>query len=688
MKRKQLTCALWAKALAFALTVVFTLAVAGCALGAVGMAEGEFYTRGPEQIRQAALESLANDAAWDAFQNPEQLALHCQGTNQSVDLYGIDGAWRGGSGAEQPALETDDDGVLQLPEEAGRDVFWFLFGRSENGVTNSGRVSGAQQLQAQIQELQDWAQLTAGGRAMPTDLEPGPERAPSAADEPDGTVGPELTLIAVHLKPGLPEHDLYRLMSGVAGFAYAMRYGVYVLGAVSLVLAVICFVFLMCAAGRRAGEEQVTPRGLSRVPFDLFTAAVGLLVILGAALLDELWGSDMAMALGLVVYVLAAVCIGLGWCVSTAVRFKAGTWWRNTVIFRVLRLLWRAVRAVGQWLGRFFRALPLVKRTVLVLAGVTAADLVLLVLCASVGSWGALIVLWIVEKLVMLPAAVLLAVELRRLQAGALALSEGDLSHQIDLTHLHGSLKEHGERLNRIAAGMSRAVDARMKSERMKTELITNVSHDIKTPLTSIINYTDLIARQPTENEQTREYAEVLLRQSERLKKLLEDLVEASRAASGSVEVLLAPCEVGVLLGQALGEYEARLAALQLEPVLTQPEEPVRILADGRRMWRVFDNLLGNICKYAQPGTRVYLDVTRAGGEVVIAFKNTSRDRLNITADELMERFVRGDASRASEGSGLGLSIARSLVQLQGGSLALVIDGDLFKAELRFREAM
>ena len=194
---------------------------------------------------------------------------------------------------------------------------------------------------------------------------------------------------------------------------------------------------------------------------------------------------------------------------------------------------------------------------------------------------------------------------------------------------------------------MSRAVDARMKSERMKTELITNVSHDIKTPLTSIINYTDLIARQPSENEQTREYAEVLLRQSERLKKLLEDLVEASRAASGSMEILLAPCEVGVLLSQAIGEYEPRLAAQRLELVLSQPEEPVRILADGRRMWRVFDNLLGNICKYAMPGTRVYLDVTRAGGEVTIAFKNTSRDRLNITADELMERFVRGDASRA-----------------------------------------
>jgi signal transduction histidine kinase len=231
---------------------------------------------------------------------------------------------------------------------------------------------------------------------------------------------------------------------------------------------------------------------------------------------------------------------------------------------------------------------------------------------------------------------------------------------------------------------MSLAVDERMKSERLKTELITNVSHDIKTPLTSIINYADLITKEPTDNEKITEYCEVLTRQSERLKKLIEDLVEASKASTGNLEVLLAPCEVGVLLTQAAGEYEKRLADGNLTLVTRQPEHPVTILADGRRLWRVFDNLMNNICKYAQPGTRVFLTLEDTDGQAVISFKNISRCELDVSSDELLERFVRGDSSRSTEGSGLGLSIAQSLTELQNGTLALTIDGDLFKVTLRF----
>ena len=199
-----------------------------------------------------------------------------------------------------------------------------------------------------------------------------------------------------------------------------------------------------------------------------------------------------------------------------------------------------------------------------------------------------------------------------------------------------------------------------------------------------IINYSDLIGKEPCDNEKITEYAEVLHRQSERLKRLIEDLVEASKASTGNLEVLLAPCEVGVLLNQATGEYEQRLQQCQLELVTKQPEMPVKIMADGRRLWRVFDNLLNNICKYSQPGTRVYITVEAVDGNAVIAFKNTSRDALNISSEELMERFVRGDAARKSEGNGLGLSIAKSLTDLQNGTMALTVDGDLFKAVLTF----
>lgn len=240
--------------------------------------------------------------------------------------------------------------------------------------------------------------------------------------------------------------------------------------------------------------------------------------------------------------------------------------------------------------------------------------------------------------------------------------------------------------LNMIRTGIQKAVEEGTKADRTKVELITNVSHDIKTPLTSIINYADLIGKEPPNSEKIPEYAAVLTRQSERLKRLIEDLVEASKASTGNLEVNLAPCQPGVLLTQAAGEYEQKLKDAGLDLVTRQPETAVTILADGRRLWRVFDNLMNNICKYAQRGTRVYLTLEERDGQAVISFKNTSRAPLDIPAEELLERFVRGDAARGGEGNGLGLSIARSLTELQKGTLELTVDGDLFKVVLRFSE--
>jgi signal transduction histidine kinase len=231
---------------------------------------------------------------------------------------------------------------------------------------------------------------------------------------------------------------------------------------------------------------------------------------------------------------------------------------------------------------------------------------------------------------------------------------------------------------------MSIAVEDRLKSERMKTELITNVSHDIKTPITSIINYASLINDEKTENPKISEYTQVLIRQSEKLKRLVEDLVEVSKATTNNLDVLLAPCNANVFIQQASGEYEEKMKASELTMVTSVPDKEINIMADGRRMWRVFDNLMNNICKYAQPGTRVYLSLEEKEKCAEITFKNTSREALNMTEDELMERFTRGDSSRNTEGNGLGLAIAKSLAELQGGKMNVIIDGDLFKAVLRF----
>jgi len=263
----------------------------------------------------------------------------------------------------------------------------------------------------------------------------------------------------------------------------------------------------------------------------------------------------------------------------------------------------------------------------------------------------------------------------------------GDPDFKIDTHKMYSDLARHAGQLNDLGAAIGNAVDERIQSERFKAELITNVSHDLKTPLTGIINYVDLLKKQDIDNPKAQEYIEVLDRKSQRLKKLTEDLVEASKASTGSLSVHLDRLGMVQLVQQALGEFEEKFAQSRLTVVPAFPEEECSILADGRHLWRVIDNLLSNCNKYALEGTRIYVEVCRWEGKVVLSIKNISRQPLNIPAERLMERFVRGEESRTTEGSGLGLSIARSLTELQGGAFRLDIDGDLFKAVVSFPEA-
>ena len=287
-------------------------------------------------------------------------------------------------------------------------------------------------------------------------------------------------------------------------------------------------------------------------------------------------------------------------------------------------------------------------------------------------------------KLIMLPWIISHGVAMKRVKVVTKELAAGNLESHLEVEKMPRSMRELGENVNAMAGSISVAVEERLKSERLKTELITNVSHDIKTPLTSIINFSDMIQKEKSENEKITEYAEHLHKQSTRLKKLIEDLMEASKASTGNLEVHLEPCDVKVLLGQCLGEFEPRLQEKHLELVVRQGEEQLRIMADNRMLWRVFENLMNNICKYAQADTRVYLSAKEVDGQAQITFKNVSKYALDVAPEELMERFVRGDLSRHTEGSGLGLSIVSSLMELQGGKLKLSTDGDLFKAILEF----
>lgn len=263
-------------------------------------------------------------------------------------------------------------------------------------------------------------------------------------------------------------------------------------------------------------------------------------------------------------------------------------------------------------------------------------------------------------------------------------ISDGDLTHKINETEVTPSMRVLSKYINNISDGLSNAVDEKLKSERFKTELITNVSHDIKTPLTSIINYVDLLKKEDLDNETALQYIEVLDSKSQRLKTLIEDLVEASKASSGAITLQMQKLNLVELIKQTIGEFEDRLAGNDLEIDLADIEEPLYIYADGRSTFRILENVFSNVNKYAMKGTRVYIDLEANEEQVSVSVKNISATRLNISADELMERFVRGDISRNTEGTGLGLSIAQSLASIQSGTFSIVLDGDLFKAIVTF----
>ena len=459
---------------------------------------------------------------------------------------------------------------------------------------------------------------------------------------------------------------------------YAYRNALLWIAGISFLLGILLFVFLMSAAGHRDETDAVTPSFVEKIPWDLFTAAVGLCIVGLLYLIGTVFSFDVPVLILCAMSFLLAGLLFLLWCMSTATRLKLGTLLKSCVIYRLLRGCWRAVKAVFRALGK----LPLIWKSAVGVAGLAFIDLVWRM--AGEHDGGMLATGWLLLWLLIGLAVCYAALAFRRLRLGAKRIAAGDESASVDTKRLIWDLKEHAEDLNNIREGLSRAVDERMKSERFKTELITNVSHDIKTPLTSIVSYVDLLSKEELENEQAREYVEVLQRQSERLKKLIDDLMEASKASTGNLAVELTRCELGVLLEQAAGEYAERLEQAGLTLVTEKPAEPVTVMADGRHLWRIFDNLLSNVCKYAQSGTRVYLTLAREEREAVVTFRNISRERLGVDGRELTERFVRGDSARSTEGSGLGLAIAQSLAQLQGAALSVTVDGGLFKVTLRF----
>lgn len=486
--------------------------------------------------------------------------------------------------------------------------------------------------------------------------------------------------IRVQVSSEMMERDSIYEAHYIYNLVQPLRYVLIAALVLGCALFLTCLIFLFCAVGHRRDQEGIVLNAVDRIPLDLL-AAIYFFISCFAVMVTESSGMEwLLLGIAVVMWEIMALSLSL----SFATRMKAGAFWKNTVIYRLLIWTKKAFGAVGRWLLGMFRALPMVWKSVVVLIGICFVELILVFGCAA-GSGFAVLLFLAVNGCLFLAACYAL-LQVRRLQMAGERLAGGDFDYKLDTSKMYWEFKKHGDNLNAIGSGMGIAVNQKMKSERLKTELITNVSHDIKTPLTSIINYADLLQQAHLTEEQRQDYLETLSRQSRRLKKLTEDLVEASKASTGNIQVALVPTNVEEIINQAVAEYADRLAAGKLEAVVQMGEADLTVQADGRLLWRTLDNLLGNASKYALPGTRVYLDARPVGETVVISVKNVSRDPLNISTDELMERFVRGDTARTTEGSGLGLSIARSLTELQKGRFSIVIDGDLFKAEITLKQ--
>uniref|UniRef100_UPI00402A2EC0 sensor histidine kinase n=1 Tax=Faecousia sp. TaxID=2952921 RepID=UPI00402A2EC0 len=484
---------------------------------------------------------------------------------------------------------------------------------------------------------------------------------------------------------------------------------------VCLVLFAALAVYLCMAAGRKPGSEEIRPGGLNCIPLDIYLAAVVLgaigYVLCAAEGLGYFIQQSMLTFLSIYGYGLYAWCLlFVGFCFACAAQFKAPNfyWWRRSVTglcWRIAvwcwhfgwkclgwayKILWTVTIGLVGWawktIKKFFSWLIGWVRK---LYGLLPLSWQWLVGGLLVGGCTFPGLLWDSSLLLFISFAIALAVVIysanvyATLLEAAKRMRGGDLDIKVDEKLMIGGFKDMAQELNGLSDVVMVAAQKQMRSERMRTELITNVSHDIKTPLTSIINYVDLLQK-PHSPEDAQAYLEVLSRQSNRMKRLIDDLIELSKASTGNITVNLTTMDAVENVNQALGEFTDKLEAAHLMPVFRAPKEPLYIHADGRLAWRAMSNLLSNAAKYAQPDTRLYVDMVAVDGKVCISFKNISRDSLNISADELMERFVRGEASRSQEGSGLGLNIAKSMMELQHGALELLVDGDLFKATLIF----
>ena len=456
------------------------------------------------------------------------------------------------------------------------------------------------------------------------------------------------------------------------------------------VLWLIGMVWLTVTAGRKPEDEEIYLNGFDRWYTEIAAGTV-IGIWLAGTIISGTLIANSSLGYSHVVVTVIVICLICGtytmaWFLigylSLVRRIKAGTLWKNSLIRKVLKWIGKCSGKLADF-ARAFSRNTAEKIKVLLVGGAFLFLQFLIIGCVFSGAGVFLLALMAVDVAVMI-FAIRKADGLDLIMDGLKKISDGELQYKIKTDTLTGKQKVMAEYINNIGSGLDAAVENSLKKERMQTELITNVSHDLKTPLTSIINYVDLMKRENPTDPKIQEYLRILDEKSQRLKVLTEDVVEASKASTGNIKLEMNDIDFVEMVQQVIGEFEEKFKEKNLTMMVHFTDEPSIIYADGQRMWRVLENVFGNVVKYAMEGTRVYAEISNRNKKVTFSLKNISAQPLNISADELTERFIRGDVARNTEGSGLGLSIAKSLTELQGGEFKLYLDGDLFKVMITF----
>lgn len=470
--------------------------------------------------------------------------------------------------------------------------------------------------------------------------------------------------------------------------------GMIMAGIISVVLWIVGFIWLTIVAGKNPHDEEVELGWFDRWKTEVAALlTIGLCLAAGAlgcvifadnisvryyddyGMLTTLsWANEgyplmIAAATGLI---LIAFAIFLAGYLSLVRRIKAKTLWEDSIL-----------RIVISMIRHLFAHIHELWKTLILFAIFVGIHWLAVVFYMAGNGWFFAIVMFGVDVLAFV-YLIIYVIGRDKIAKGIQRIAEGEVEYKIPTEKMLPAHKKLAEVVNAIGAGLDAAVEKSMKSERLKTDLITNVSHDIKTPLTSIINYIDLLKKENFQDPKVQHYIEVLEQKAQRLKALTEDVVEASKVSSGNVNLEYMRINLVEMIQQTSGEFEEKFRKRGLQEILRLPETEVVIRVDGRRTWRILENIYNNAAKYAMEGSRVYADLKVIDGKARFELKNISEQPLNISAEELTERFIRGDVSRSTEGSGLGLSIARSLTELQGGKFELYLDGDLFKVTIEF----